>query len=232
MLRDLPFESPHYSRRDPRYREGDAALFYLLELNYPQFLASRTGKDDRWAKELEKSIVSSILNLQDRRTGGVYRYARDTYQREGYFSNLTVAKLTEMYGGPSADASTNFTGRERILPKGRKASWTHFVWQLCWWGARQYITTGETRYRALHERLFKTGLSLVTGQRERSLDVGSDGVSRVVRIPPWCMPECYIAERSPRGREMIIPSPHTPLNWATAEMLHAFTLRRELLLGE
>lgn len=229
MLRDLPYESPHYSKRDPRYRESDATLFYLLELGYPRFLAERARKTSAWAKRLESSLLSLVLSLQDRASGGICRYVNDTYQRESYFSNVTVAKLNELYGGPSADASSNFTGRELLLPHGRRAAWTHFVWQVCWWSAREYINSGDNRYRAIHERLFKTGLRLVTGQAERSLDVGSDGVSRVVRIPAWRMPECYIGERSSRGHRIIIPSPHTPLNWATAEMLHAFTLRRELL---
>ncbi|MEY4701050.1 MAG: hypothetical protein RL326_1237 [Pseudomonadota bacterium] len=229
MLRDVPFESPHYSRRDPRFRESDAALFYLLELDYPDFLAARAGKTSRWAKRLESRLLSRIVALQDDVSGGIYRYANDTYQREGYFRNVTVAKLNEMYGGPSADASSNFSGRETILPAGRKAAWTHFVWQLCWWSAQRYLETQAVSYLQLHERLFKAGLGLVTGAQERSLDVGANGVSRVVRIPAWRMPECYIAERAPNGRELVIPSPHTPLNWAIAEMVHAFTLRRQLL---
>lgn len=229
MLRDLPFETPRYPHRDPRYRERDAALFYLLELEYPRFLAERSNKTSAWAKRLESTLLSQMISLQDRASGGIYRYDNDTYQRAGYFSNVTVARLTEMYGGPLADASSNFTGRELILPVGRKAAWTHFIWQLCWWSARRYLSSGERRYRALHERFFRTGLGLVTGVGELTLDVGSDGVSRVVSVPAWRMPECYIAERTPSGRELIIPSPHTPLNWATAEMLHAFTLRRELL---
>jgi len=229
MLRDLPFESPRYPHRDPRYRERDAALFYLLELEYPRFLAERAKKTSAWAERLESTLLSQMLSLQDRASGGIYRYDNDTYQREGYFSNVTVAKLNEMYGGPSADASSNFTGRELILPVGRKAAWTHFIWQLCWWSAWRFKRSGEKKYLALHERFFRTGLGLVTGVGELTLDVGSDGISRVVRVPAWRMPECYIAERAPDGREIIIPSPHTPLNWATAEMLHAFTLRRELL---
>ncbi len=229
MLRDLPFESPHYARRDPRFRETDAALFYLLELDYPTFLATRVGKNSGWAKRLETELLSLILALQDGASRGIYRYANDTYQREGYFRNVTVAKLNEMYGGPSADASSNFSGRETILPTGRKAAWTHFVWQLCWWSAQRYLQTQAASYLKLHQRLFKEGLGLVTGAQERSLDVGSNGASRVVRVPAWRMPECYIAERSPSGRELVIPSPHTPLNWATAEMVHAFTLRRQLL---
>jgi hypothetical protein len=43
------------------------------------------------------------------------------------------------------------------------------------------------------------------------------------------MPECYIADRDRRGRELVFPSPHTPLNWATAELLQAFAVRSELV---
>ncbi len=230
MLRDLPAESPHYMRNDPRFRESDAALFYLLELDYPAFLAARTRKNNAWVRRVEEKLLSRILSLQDSLCGAICRYANDTYQREGYFRNVTVARLNEMYGGSSADVSSNFSGREAILPTGKNAAWTHFVWQLCWWSARRYLETDTRRYRVLHDRMFMVGLGLVTGKRERSLHVGSDGVSRVIRIPAWRMPECYVAERSPRGREFLIPSPHTPLNWATAEMIHAFELRRQMLL--
>jgi hypothetical protein len=36
-------------------------------------------------------------------------------------------------------------------------------------------------------------------------------------------------ERSLDGRDLIIPSPHTPLNWAVAEMFDAFGVREKVL---
>ena len=43
------------------------------------------------------------------------------------------------------------------------------------------------------------------------------------------MPECFIADIGPSGRELIFPSPHTPLNWSVGEMFDAFRVREAVL---
>jgi hypothetical protein len=229
MLRDLPFESPGYPKRDPRYRGEDAALIYLLELDYVSFLAKRAGKSEAWSRLMEERLLRGVLSLQDSWSGGISRYGNDTYQRSGFFRHLTVAKLNDLYGAPSGDSSTHFTARERIVPKGRKAAWTHFVAQLAAWAGRRFLQTRESRYRELHERFFAQSLALVTASREKSLDVDSKSRVRIISIPAWKMPECYIADRDQRGQELVFPSPHTPLNWATAELINAFTVRGVIL---
>ena len=228
MLRDLPFESPNYKKSDPRYRRSDAALIYLLELDYLPFLAQRAGLSKTWAASMERRIIRGVLALQDPLSGGIARYINDTYQASGFFRHESVARLTELYGGPSADASKNFLARGEIIPGEHKAAWTHFVWQLAAWSARRYIETKRRSYLNLHQDTFTAGLKLITG-RELSVDVDPNGKSRPIRIIPWRMPECYIAEETRNGREIIFPSPHTPLNWAVAEMRHAFYLRSQLL---
>jgi hypothetical protein len=230
MLRDLPREAPGYTREDARFRDADAALLYLLELGYPEFLADRAGKSRQWAYELEQAIVHQVLSLQDSRSGAISRYANDTYQRSGFFRNLTVLRLTKLYGAPSADASSRFAEREYAVPRGRKAAWTHFVWQIASWAAKRYEETGRADYSKLHDRFFVQGLQLVT-QHSKSLDVDKHGRARIISIPAWRMPECYIADKANTGEELVFPSPHTPLNWAIAEMLRAFEARRRFLAG-
>jgi hypothetical protein len=228
MLRDLPFESPGYKRGDTRYREADAALLYALELSYPEFLAERAGKSAAWARALEKKILQQVLSLQDERSGAIYRYANDSYQRSGFFRHLTVERLRDLYGAPSGDASSHFAGRDRVVPRGRKAAWTHFVWQLASWAGLRYERTGSTEYAALHERFFEQGLQLIT-QHSWTLDVDEEGLTRIAEVPAWRMPECYIADTTNSGDELVFPSPHTPLNWSTAEMLYAFEVRHKVL---
>ncbi len=228
MLRDLPLECPMYSRSDVRYRGGDATLIYLLELDYVAFLAERTGRDRTWIRSMEERLLSEILALTDDRSGGIYRYRGDSYQRSGFFRALIVAKLVKFYGAPSGDASKQFAARNDIIPAGRQAAWTHFVWQLATWSGERFLASGEARYAKLHDRFFIQGLRLITGD-ESSLDIDQKGVSRVVRIPKWRMPECYIADKTLSGEEIVFPSPHTPLNWAVAEMLNAFKVRAQVL---
>ena len=229
MTSNLPFECGAYSKRDPRYREGDGALVYLLMLDYPRFLAERAKKTLSWAADLEGRLLKQILKLVDSKSRGIYRYANDTYQRCGYFRHETVQKLTDLYGAPSGDSSTHFVARERIVPKGRKAAWTHFVWQLAAWSGERYVESGSRRYRQLHDRFFRWGLGFVTGSGELSLDQDARGFSRIIRLPKFRMPECFIADVAPSGREMVFPSPHTPLNWSVGEMLNAFRVREAVL---
>ncbi len=229
MLEDLPFESPSYSRTDPRYRESDAALIYLLQLEYLDFLALKAGKGARWKEGMEKRILGLLARLDDPQTGGIARYENDSYQRSGFFRNLTVRKLQELYGAPSGDASSHFVGRDQVVPRGRKAMWTHFVWQLAAWFGKRSLEDPDIRFRVLHEFFFARGLALITGHKEVSIDADAQGNVRIIKIPAWRMPECYISEISPTKGTLVFPSPHTPLNWSVAEMEEAFRIRRLVL---
>jgi hypothetical protein len=229
MLQDLPYESPSYKRSDPRRRQADAALIYLLQIDYPRFLAARVGRSAQWAEALEGLIFKTVSKLDDKVTGGIARYGNDSYQRQGFFRYLTVAKLQKLYGAPSGDASSHFVGRDKVVPRGRKAAWTHFVWQLAAWAGRRYLRTRELKDKAMHDRFFRRGMSLITGDRETSIDWDASGKARILSIHPYRMPECYISDKLPGGDVAIFPSPHTPLNWAVGEMFDAFQIRRQVL---
>jgi hypothetical protein len=198
-------------------------------MDYPYFLAARLGKDARWAHALEAKILKKVESLSDPATGAIRRYRGDCYQRAGYFRNVTIAKLAAIYGSPSGDASSHFQARNRAVPHGREAAWTHFVWQLAAWSGERYLDTGSILYRRLHDRYFLRGMSLFTGAGEASVDQDTKGKPRIITIKPLRMTECYISERTQDGRDLVFPSPHTPLNWAVAEMFQAFDVRREVL---
>lgn len=229
MLRDLPKESPAYTKDDARYRNADGALIYLLLIDYPYFLAARLGKDARWAHALEAKILKTVESLSDPVTGAIRRYRGDCYQRTGYFRNLTIAKLAAICGAPSGDASGHFVARNKAVPKGREAAWTHFVWQLAAWSGERFLNTGSQVYRRLHDHYFRRGMALFTGSGEASVEQDAKGTPRVIGMKPLRMPECYISERTSKGETLVFPSPHTPLNWAVAEMFQAFDVRREVL---
>jgi hypothetical protein len=228
MLSDLPSESPGYESHDPRYRAADAALLYLLQLDYPEFLAKRAAKSQRWARSLEAALLREVGRLQDDRSGGIARYAGDTYQRSGFFRNLTVARLRALYGAPAGDASRNFAKRDEVVPQGRAAAWTHFVWQLASWAGTRFLATRSLRYKRLHERFFVAGLRLISGDSYTFDADASSGRTKVVAIPAWRMPEAYISDTNARGEELVFPSPHTPLNWSIAEMVYACEVRRRI----
>jgi hypothetical protein len=229
MLRNLPYEAPGYKKNDPRFRTADAALMYLLHLKYPAFLAERSGKPARWIARMERLILKEIGSLFDERTGGICRYGGDSYQRAGFFRHSITKELNEMYGGVSGDASSSFQGRNRIVPKGRQAAWAHFTWQVSAWAGRRFLEGGGEKYRTMHERFFIHGLRMVTGPDEASIDIGATGSPQVITIDEGLMPECYVSDTTDDGRTIVFPSPHTPLNWAVAEMRDAFAVRREIV---
>jgi hypothetical protein len=235
LARQLPFESPAYSPSDARYREGDAALIYTLQLRIPEQLARHGKLSIEAAEELEQKIAEEILKLQDPVSHAIKRYLNDSYQREGYFQNSTVVKLKELYGGASGEASgaEEFLERDAVVPKGREAAWVHFVFQLSALAGRKYLSSNLENWGDLHQKTFLHGLSLVTGKDEYSIAETDSGENDLIGISTCRIPECYISDRTPDGDLLVFPSPHTPLNWAVAEALDAFAVAKEVLrLGE
>ena len=44
------------------------------------------------------------------------------------------------------------------------------------------------------------------------------------KVPANRLPECYITYEAPDGKQIIVPSPHTPLNWSSAMLKQAVGL--------
>ncbi len=206
IAKNFPYESPGYEEEDPRYRRADSALIALLEL-------------DLVSSEQEEPLLAQILSLKDSRTRAQCRYRDDSYQGTGFFRPSTVAKLREYYGAPSGESSGagDFVMRRKIVPEGPEAAWLHFLFQLSSWAGRRYIETGDEKYFEMQKENLLDGLSLVTGDNEYTLHADNDGHVEVIALAPYLFPECYITDMAPDGQQLVFPSPHTPLNWATAE---------------
>lgn len=222
LLARLPYESPDYEKTDPRYREADAALIYLLQLGMPEFL----GQPD-----LEEKLVAQIERLTDVRTGAIRRYLNDSYQGKSFFRNEIAFYMAEMYGTLSSDTSDteHWIGRRRVVPAGPEAGWTHFVWQMSAWAGRRYQETGEKKYWDMQQHYFRRALKLITGEGEASIDLGKKGQARVINLLAWRIPEAYLSDEGPNGEDLVFPSPHTPLNWAVGEAIHALAMMKQSL---
>lgn len=218
----VPFECPDYDKNDPHYREADATLIYLLQLDVPKLL----NKPD-----LESKLVEQIERLIDSRTGGIRRYLDDSYQGKGFFRHETVLYLMEVYGAPSGDASgaEQWVNRRKVVPAGPEAAWTHFVWQMSAWAGKRYGETRDKKYLDMQQLYFTRGLQLMTGNHEASVEQASDGSMRVFDVPAWRIPEAYITDEGPSGEELVFPSPHTPLNWAIGEAIYALAMMKRSL---
>lgn len=225
----LPHESPQYPESDPRYRKADAALLYVLHNNTLQLVADYCGKDEGWIQDQEQAIVAAVTSLQDVKQGGIARYKDDSYQRIGFFRPSIVKKLRRYYGSQSGDTSgiEDFVQRGVIVPSGKEALWTHFVWQLTWWSALRFLQTGNIYYKQIAVEQFSKGIGLITVKNMYSLDVTSKGKVHIIAIQPNLIPECYLTE-SWRGKEYMFPSAHTPLNWSIRESQLAFATMQQV----
>ena len=63
----------------------------------------------------------------------------------------------------------------------------------------------------------------ITHQGDKSVELDTHGNVRSINVPAYRIPECYLTEVDSSGKQYLFPSPHTPLNWATAEALSAFS---------
>jgi hypothetical protein len=236
----FPFESGCYSPDDSRYRQADAALQYLLDLEIPQLIAQKEHPHNsliqqQSASDMEGDILRQLLSLNDPTTGGMRRYGdkhspHDSYQGGNFWTNATSTILGWLYGTPQVDGDTSrthhFDLRNKIIRPGHPASWTHFVHQLASFYSRKYIETGDEQHYKLAQSHINRSLALITGTREYSV-MAHDGKFIIQQIPPFRMPEAYVKDIDPcTGEIMTFPSPNTPLNWSIAELRQALAAFR------
>ena len=234
--RRLPFESPDYDKDSVKYREGDAALTYVLMYGLPQMLAAKNipiGKDQQTLSEyeIEDLILTQIEKLIDPGTGGVQRYKGDSYQRLNFHTGI-VQKIVGAIKARVKREATEVGGevnledkqmlRDLLTPEGPEASWVHPLGQLSSWAAKRYleaIQKGDDlcaeRYRQLSVRYLNYNLSNVTGDGSWNTALDADGTYQIRPIKPYRVPECLITYKSADGRMCTVASPHTPLNWGS-----------------
>ncbi|MGW0658351.1 hypothetical protein [Streptodolium elevatio] len=242
--RRIPFESPDYAPGSVRHRRADASLVYLLMYGLPELLAESripVGAPARLmtAPEVETVVLDALRTLEDPVTGGVMRYAEDSYQRVNFHTyevQATVRAIKDKVKaeaearGDDLDLDRKQEMRGRLTPRGREAAWTHPLGQLAAWAARRCRNTQEVdheqarHYRELGVHYLNRMLATVTGEGQWHAVLREDGDYHVREVPHFRVPECLVTYRDDRGDELIVPSPHTPLNWGTATLKMAVGL--------
>ncbi|UGQ12264.1 hypothetical protein LO772_01225 [Yinghuangia sp. ASG 101] len=242
--RRIPFESPDYTPGSVRHRRADAAVAYVLMYGLPELLARHAipvGDPARpmTAREIEAVVLDELRTLDDPATGGMLRYTGDSYQRVNFHTyevretiraiKSRVAADAEVHGG-EIDLDRKQEMRDRLTPRGREAAWLHPLGHLATWAALRSLHTRRTdpeqarQYREFAMRQLNRMLGGVTGDDAWHAVLHEDGDYHVRRVPPHRVPECLVTYRDDRGRELIVPSPHTPLNWGAATLRSAVGL--------
>lgn len=245
--RRLPLESPDYPKNSIKYRETDAALAYILMYDIPKLLCNSgipvgPRKEVMDEQAIEELVLQKLTTLTDPTTGGMRRYAGDSYQRVNFHTNeiqqvirdikQTVQKEAATTDG-EIDLDKKQTLRDELVPKGKEAAWTHPLSQISAWAAKRSIelqksgNQSEARdYHARSAHFLNRMLATITGEDEWHAVLDSNKQYAIQKVPATRLPECYIAYRTNDAHTFVVPSPHTPLNWSSAMLKEAVGLLR------
>ena len=231
----LPYESPEYPKDSAKYREADAALAYVLLYGLPQLLAKTQTPVNgavRQVEEIEAIVLSSLKTLDDPLTGGIMRYHGDSYQRVNFHTNTTQATVRgikvfvkDHAGDTPVDLDLKQSLRDQFTPRGREAAWTHPLGQIAAWAAKRSLaSTGKhpkRHYEAIRGTYLRRMLTTITTAGQWNAALNKDGAYELQEVPAWKLPECYVTYQLPSKKPLVIPSPHTPLNWSSASLKEA-----------
>lgn len=233
--RRLPFESPDYTVDSVKHREADVALAYVLMYDVPRLLADANipiGCEQQQldARRIENMVLASLESLTDPTTNGLMRYHEDSYQRTNFHTHevqlivRAIKRLVKVRAtGSEPDLEQKQALRGKLTPQGKEAAWTHPLGQLSAWAAKRSIESYEdgshddaARYRSLSANYFNRALSMVTGKAHWTAALDGEGLYQVQHVSAFRLPECMIAYETSDGEQLVVPSPHTPLNWSSA----------------
>jgi len=247
----LPFESPEYEPGSVKFREADAALNYVLMYDVPALLAEYQipmGMNDyqpMTRDAIENEVLEQLFTLIDPVTNGMYRYQNDSYQRENFHTNESQLKVAgikrkvqldaEQRGG-EVDLDEKQSLRDRHISDGRLAAWPHPRAQTGLVAAvrsLREIKQGDTQQTQQHHELcanaLNATLSTVTSDEQWHAALDRQKKYVLKKVPAGKVAECYITYKTPSGEIIIVPSPHTPLNWGVATLRELIGLYRTSL---
>lgn len=242
----LPFESPDYNKESIKYREADAALAYVLMYDIPDLLADANipvgpNQETMSRRQIEALVFEQLFSLLSKNTNGIYRYDDDSYQRGG--PTNAIKKITDdikdevnkeaKAAGREIDLDKKQRLRGERTPKQEKAAWVHQFGQISAVAAGQMLKAvhrGDlveaNEYRELSTLFLNGILSNITGEDQWHAVLDENKRYVVRQVPPYRLPECKVSYTTSGGERFVVPSSHTPLNWASATALHALGLLR------
>ena len=233
----LPYESDDYDSGSVKFRDGDAALAYVLRYDLPQLLAENNiplavnGGAAMSVDDIEDLVLGQLETLLDPQTNGIYRYEGDSYQRVNFHTGgvqfiIKAIKRKVQHdaavAGSEIDLDVKQSLRDKLAPAGRPAAWTHPLGQVASWASsrsRQMLEAGETteaeQYGCIGYRFLNAMLSTVTGSDQWHAVLDTNGQYEIRQVSAYRMPECYVTYTTVDGQSFCMPSPHIPLNWSS-----------------
>lgn len=204
-------ESPLYDPYEfsSLFRRGDAALFNVLLPSAHPSLS-------------ENELRSALASMEPlKRPAGILRYQNDSYQSGNFWIQAPRSKMKEGTVGTTGDTSDAlafFKRLEALIPH-TEAQW-FFDSQLAMarLELRKFALKRGDQRQAHQDLVFaqihlKRALGQITGHWGSKGLITADGLP----IKDWQIPES-INTVVIEGRQYLLPSPITPLNWAKASL--------------
>lgn len=244
----LPYESPDYSKDSIKYREADAALMYVLMYDIPELLAEAEvpvgpSRQPMTRRQIEDMVFDQIVSLLDPETNCADRYEKDSYQRVDFHTHETQQIITDIKNevkktaeetGQEIDLDKKQILRGERTPNGKQAAWIHPLGQIAGgYAAKQCLKAigrgdfeESHEYRSLSIMTINDALSNVTGEEQYYVVLGENNEYIVKQAPPYRLPECKVAFSINENEHFLAASSNTPLNWASATVMHAVGLTK------
>lgn len=191
-------ESPQYKISDPRYRQADAALLNLI---YPARLSRLTLEDKHRVINLIQPLIGRV---------GIKRYLYDSYQSGNFwFTDTSGGDVDKRTDDTSSESSYLERGSKFIA--GTEAQWFFDSWLSLCHGVL-FKEGGAAIDRAYELEFLNRSLGQITSAHALNAEGNP--------VPSLALPESYNSLVS-GNRQIFVPSPITPLNWAKASLLLA-----------
>lgn len=247
--RRLPFESPEYDKDSVEYREADAALAYLLLYDVPALLERyhipigvEEDAESRSREAIEDMLIEQLETLMDPETGGMKRYLNDSYLCTDFLTNEKQAAVNDIKqlvkaeaNGGEIDLAKKQRLRGELFAGAPEASWGHPVSQVVAASARRALEClseckldEAERYIHRSTRYLNEVLRTITGENQVQIALQPDSGCGVQPVPANKTPECITSCEDDQGL-IRFASPHTPLNWGTAQLHEGIALLNSAL---
>ena len=190
-------------------------------------------------RQLEALMLAQLQTLRDPTTNGIIRYKHDSYQGVNFHTHEGQLYIRAIKAFVKDDAvaqkrEINLIDKQSLrgqaIASGYEPAWNHPLGQLSSWAALRSMQEADpveaAHYRGLATEFLNRMLANITGEQQWNAVLQTDGGYRVQPVTAFRLPECQLAYRNSDDQLLLVPSPHTPLNWSSIMLKQSLGLLR------
>ena len=204
-------ESPDYKNTSSaKFRRADVALMNVV---IPEPLHGLKERDYRHVANIIETL---------KRPAGILRYENDSYQSGNYWIRDPKSKKTAVKVSANSSSAENFAKRFSALIPNTEAQW-FFDSKLSWLRLELAKMTKDPAQSRIDRKLAALHLKRAVGQITGKNQITADGKPVAEMLVPESINTVVID-----GKQHLLASPITPLNWAKAGLKIAIQKNIEL----